>query len=762
MKIVRRVVLLGVLSGFVGWSAASDSSKASEALRLVAQGDSLFAGDRWEEAKRAYRKALRKDSEQIKAMEGLGSIALEREKWEEAKDWQGRILKQEPENIDALYRRAICFRETSKFKALAARRLDWWRAEKLFRKVLEIDSLYQDVLYQYGRLKRCRGQYTEAILLGHRQVALKPDLVEGQRGLFRLYGFFLDNHSGQKARAWLEAHGSEHDRYFIGETLRRDGRLDEADSILRSWLASNPSISAVPALLSLARLCYEREDPRAAEAFFWNAVDSIRHRLDAELVFEDVKYVVNEGERQAFKDCASPEGYVDFFRNFWIRRDPTPAEETNVRLEEHYRRMVYAEEYYVYDGFRTWFNNPDKGHSLDFPPPFYLNDRFNDKGLIYIRHGEPRENAQTLGEHILVNDSWYYGKSDTLSEAVFHFVIDENASGNNWRVTPFPPSVSGRETWGSAYQRRGRRGRGNPLRRLAIEQEFTAQSQSAVATGFRTDRHSWDRDVDPLDIDSYLAYFKAPEGKTAFHLFYGLSLPSDKALEAARDTSLFYEYGLALHDLEWNLVERHQGQVTKGEIERLKHERMWVGQYRFTIEPDSCHAAFYLGEPDRKHLGGWKGGIRISEFSETALGVSSIVPAYEISPDADTTAIFQDGLRLVPNPSTRFRRKKPVYVYFEVYNLTPDAEGTTAYVIEYTVSLQKKKGTIQKLFSLFGNDAKPSTSVTVERRGDRPSSAEYLSLDLSRAGRGDFRLDVRVTDRRSGEESESSMDLVLF
>ena len=51
--------------------------------------------------------------------------------------------------------------------------------------------------------------------------------------------------------------------------------------------------------------------------------------------------------------------------------------------------------------------------------------------------------------------------------------------------------------------------------------------------------------------------------------------------------------------------------------------------------------------------------------------------------------------------------------------------------------------------------------MAVERLGETPDSAEYLSLDLSKAGRGDFRLDVKVKDRNSGTEKESSVELVL-
>lgn len=771
MRIGKRGMLFVALAALCTLTGAVRLWAAADGAQRVAEGQDLLAQKRFGEAERAFKSALREAP--IDARKGLGKVAFVRKDWGKAKDAYEKVLKLAPGDIEALYRLAICFRETGKFKALMFRRADWNRSRRLFEQVLEQDSLYLDAVYQYAILKRCRGKYREAILLGHRQVAQKPDLRAAQLGLFRLYLHFLDNRGEWKTIAWLRRQDFEHARCFVGEALRRAGRPAQADSVLRAWLAAAPSISTVPARLSLVRLAYQRGQPGAAEATFRTAVDSIRTRLDAELIFEDVKYVVTEMELESFRGLSSPEEYRGFYRRFWTGRDPTPAADTNARLAEHYRRLIYAEAYYVYDGFRTWANSPDKTNELAYPATFYLNDRFNDKGLIYIRHGDPNDYAQTPGQNIVVNTSWFYGKTETLPEMVFHFVVDENASGNNWRLSPYPGSVQGRETWGAVYQppqgrRRRGRGRGGrwrggqqpgDLRRMAREREMAVQSRSAVAVGFRTDRHAWERDIDPLPYDSYLAFFKEETGGTMLELYYGVPLKDTPVA----DTSAVYEYGMALHDLEWHPVMRHRGRIVAEEIPRIRFDETGIGTVRLQARPDSCHAAFYIGERTGRRLGGWKGDIRIPAFSEVALEMSSIVPAHTISSAVEANdAFFFRGLHLVPNPSRRFLRKKPVYIYFEVYNLTPDEGGVTSFEVEYTVSRRKRKRPIKKRLSIFGSNAKPATAVAVERTGDTPTSAEYLSLDLSRIGRGEFRLDIKVTDRRSGEQSEDSVDLVLF
>jgi hypothetical protein len=761
----RFVFLIVVFTSFVVFLTPGRARTDSTALHLVAQGNALLAENKLNEAEQNFRRALQRERDLIAAMAGLGQVAIAREDWGEANDWYEKILQREPENIDAMYHRGICYRETGKFKVLLLRKLDWDKSADHFERVLAQDSLYRDTIFQYAQLQRYREKYTEAILLAHRQVRLKPELVESQCGLFRLYHYFLDHENENQAISWLQQHDSEQARYFIGEKLRRTGKLAAADSTLREWLVAARSVSPVPVYLSLTRLHYQLQQPQAAEKFFWQAVEEIRNPLDAALVFEDVKYIVTDAELQAFRRLSSPQECVAFFHQLWASRDPTPAANLNARLVEHYRRLLYAEQNYLYDGFRTWFNSPDKFKYLKYPPAFYLNDRFNDKGLIYIRHGEPSERAVTVAPDIAANESWRYGQTEISPEMIFHFVIDDNATGNNWRLTPFvnhPEFVEDRVSWGSTYHRLLRR---DPLDRLRLEDEMAQQSRDAVSVGFRTDRHTWDKNVQPLKIYSYTASFKGPEGKDYFEVYYGVAMPKidDSSHLGKTDTTVLYENGLALHDFDWNLIERRQGEITKEMIAGLTKQELLIGQYRFTVKPDSYHVAFFMRQPATQNLGGWKEKIHLPQFSENDLAISSIVLAASITPAADDGLFVKNRLRVIPNPSRSFARSQPVYVYFEVYNLTPDAQGKFSFIAEYTVSLIKKKSTgVKKLFSAFRSDVKPATTLVVERQADDTTSVEYLALDLSRSGAGEFRLNVKVTDRYSKNQSEGFIGLMLF
>ncbi len=82
---------------------------------------------------------------------------------------------------------------------------------------------------------------------------------------------------------------------------------------------------------------------------------------------EDVRYIISDEERAAFKKLSNDEERDAFIEQFWLRRDPTPDTIENEFKEEHYRRIAYANEHFAAGkpGWRT------------------------DRGEIYIKFGPP-------------------------------------------------------------------------------------------------------------------------------------------------------------------------------------------------------------------------------------------------------------------------------------------------------------------------------------------------------------------------------------
>jgi GWxTD domain-containing protein len=84
---------------------------------------------------------------------------------------------------------------------------------------------------------------------------------------------------------------------------------------------------------------------------------------------EDVRWIISDEEKSAFKQLSNDEERDSFIENFWLRRDPTPDTVENEFKEEHYRRIAYANEHFAagVQGWRT------------------------DRGRIYIMYGKADE-----------------------------------------------------------------------------------------------------------------------------------------------------------------------------------------------------------------------------------------------------------------------------------------------------------------------------------------------------------------------------------
>ncbi len=87
---------------------------------------------------------------------------------------------------------------------------------------------------------------------------------------------------------------------------------------------------------------------------------------------EDVRWIITDEERSAFKQLSNDDERDQFIEQFWLRRDPTPDTVENEYKEEHYRRIAYANEHFA-AGIQGWKT---------------------DRGRIYIMYG-PADSMET-------------------------------------------------------------------------------------------------------------------------------------------------------------------------------------------------------------------------------------------------------------------------------------------------------------------------------------------------------------------------------
>ena len=84
---------------------------------------------------------------------------------------------------------------------------------------------------------------------------------------------------------------------------------------------------------------------------------------------EEVRWIITDEEREAFKLLTNDEERENFVRDFWNRRNPTPETVENAFRDQYYQRVMYANERFS-SGISGWRT---------------------DRGRIYILYGPPDE-----------------------------------------------------------------------------------------------------------------------------------------------------------------------------------------------------------------------------------------------------------------------------------------------------------------------------------------------------------------------------------
>src|SRR6478672_6271476 len=105
-----------------------------------------------------------------------------------------------------------------------------------------------------------------------------------------------------------------------------------------------------------------------------------------------------------------------YLREFWTERDQAGLHADGERLREHYRRLFYA---------RKNFQLVALNRHYDIVERYRSGSRdFDDRGIIYIRHGEPSSRASYAAPGLEPNESWRYARTD--GDLIFHFIARED------------------------------------------------------------------------------------------------------------------------------------------------------------------------------------------------------------------------------------------------------------------------------------------------------------------------------------------------
>ena len=742
MSIFLKCRLLLILSI---WPFLAKATSTDEYRVNLQRGVRLYRENQLKDAEKVFRDLYENHRDSLIVLRYLGRIEIDRQEWGKARNWYKKIIDLSENDIEAHYYLGIAYRESGKYKAFIMQDYDWQQAERNFRFVVENIGPNRDIYYQYALLKKYAKDYVGAIELAEKQLFNDPD-EKAYCGLHYFYNSFLCNRPS-RFHGWVLKRTGNRSAIYLGESFRHREEFPQADSVFHGLLNSADDISRVPLLIALAKLKYQRQQKDSTQFYYEKAIESIHNDVDAALMFEDVKYVLSDAEWRRYRVLPSFELKRNFIAKMWVARDPMPASAINYRIIEHVARVIFAEKYYYFDGVRSAVNNPDRLNFLSFPNVFDLNDKYNDKGLVYIRHGQPDDRAFYLSVDSPPNETWfYYPRGELKKKLMFHFWQDSNTAGNNHRFIPSIPKYMADSRLSLDDPIFARLFTADYMEAMAIDHEMKIQSQEFVRIGMDTDQHSWSAQLRPIIFPLYTAAFRENPMTSRCELYFSLTaedvMPDKEAYTVHDSVSINF----TAFDMGYNLIERVERNIPIGQIvDSSKMNGFWPSLVAFSAVPGPYQFALDISTPGDEAIGGYKGRFDIPSFIGKNFKMSGLLLAKSITSARQRNAFYKNGLTVIPNPAKIFNRKKPIDVYFEIYDLEANSDKKRDFIVRYDIKLleARAKGIFRRIGRILKNPQQ-SVSSDVERETATPMSVEYIALDLSKNVPGVYELDLSV------------------
>lgn len=420
-------------------------------------------------------------------------------------------------------------------------------------------------------------------------------------------------------------------------------------------------------------------------------------------------------------DAASPAARVTLVRQFFESRDRDELQRPGGRLREHYARLDHAQRNFRLVSRNRQYDIAERHRSTQ--------DDFDDRGVIYVRHGAPDQRVQYNAPGIEPNESWRYRRA--TGDLVFHFVARQDVqdyrlvesvldilgfagamqlrdSGQLSSIGQAEALVRSREPLGPLYSRMLAAGRGGGT---MLQGEERAIGRKSIATGTRTD--SWPlRFRRPLDATLFVAAAGADSIRPRVQLAFAVpaeALPAEgSAADAVRLRATILDLdGKLLASIDTTQPLAPRGSALNGEL-LLGRVAVPVPSGRVTVR-----AALELGAAG---IVSRRDTVVVTSPTGPALGISDLIVGtrrvglYWVVSAGDTTWM---------NPLARFRSSDPVQLSFELSGL---AAGDP-----YRIEVRIIRPGGSALGRLFGGGA----ALRVASEGVHPGGLAVLHRELA-------------------------------
>ena len=243
----------------------------------------------------------------------------------------------------------------------------------------------------------------------------------------------------------------------------------------------------------------------------------------------------------------------------------------------------------------------------------------------------------------------------------------------------------------------------------------------------------------------YTANFRESERETAMEAYMGVPMA---ALTPSGNSQVMLDRDVVVYDRSLRPVFRDSVRMAEAISGEAGKGTLMVDQVRAALSPGQYFLATQVRDPISRKIQAHKTYVTVQSFRGEALALSDLELAGQIVEVEEQVGKFQKGdLRVVPLPSKTFAKAQPVYLYYEVYNLSRDAFGQTSYRVEYRLKGIQGTGVIRGLGRLLGQTPRADgVQISYEHTGTATSEPLYIALDVPENSKEQLEIEVVVTD----------------
>ena len=509
---------------------------------------------------------------------------------------------------------------------------------------------------------------------------------------------------------------------------------------------------------------YKLGNMEVADRSFTTAFKFMSPELKA--AYNDLGLFLTREEKEAESQDA-----VAYRARYWTSQDPRFLTPYNERKLEHYFRLTYADLLY-------------SSKRLD------LRGWETERGQILIRYGPPPSDVVLHPQQ----DGIFSAR-----EAVVGALLTTVTGGTDQETGEIPRSLDGTGSFGNvvstareafeemnAYNiwdygdfrfvfedpfRNGEYRMYSPSAETMVQEVNAFQNDYVMITKEiireTPEKYEYEAPGRQIELPFLVTAFKGDGPQTAVYVHYGIPLNSyDRSSDVIEITA---SAGTFLVDERRDiLVERRRTiyGLRTNQIISFSEQHLWVDTQSMQAPPGQHELSVEFETVSGQTVGVQRRSITVPDFTPSVLALSDIMLAYSVEVTEDgqplgSNEVARNDLSILPAPWSVYSTQWPIYLYFEMYNLSTNEEGSTDYDVEITLTPKEtRKGVRRVIGGLFGGGRR-GVSVSFHGSGTQVDEALYQILDATKQDMGLYTINLRVQDNVTGKRVERTQDLFL-